>query len=56
TALAKEFGKHADKFCAIARQEQWKPSRGSQTEHGVVYSDEALKGLKLKKKKKKKKS
>jgi len=56
TALAKEFGKQADKFCAITFKEQWKPIRVIQTENGVVYSDEALKGLKLKKKKKKKKS
>jgi phosphonate transport system substrate-binding protein len=55
TALAKEFGKQADKFCAITFKEQWKPIRVIQTENGVVYSDEALKGLKLKKKKKKKK-
>ncbi|MDX2314927.1 MAG: phosphate/phosphite/phosphonate ABC transporter substrate-binding protein, partial [Gammaproteobacteria bacterium] len=55
TALAKEFGKQADKFCAITFKEQWKPIRVIQTENGVVYSDEALQGLKLKKKKKKKK-
>ena len=55
TALAKEFGKQADKFCAITFKEQWKPIRVIQTENGVVYSDEALMGLKLKKKKKKKK-
>ena len=55
TGLAKEFGKQADKFCAITFKEQWKPIRVIQTENGVVYSDEALKGLKLKKKKKKKK-
>jgi phosphonate transport system substrate-binding protein len=56
TALAKEFGKQADKFCAITFKEQWKPIRVIQKENGVVYSDEALQGLKLKKKKKKKKS
>ena len=55
TALAKEFGKQADKFCAITFKEQWKPIRVIQTENGIVYSEEALKGLKLKKKKKKKK-
>ena len=56
TGLGKEFGKQADKFCAITFKEQWKPIRVIQTENGVVYNDEALKGLKLKKKKKKKKS
>jgi phosphonate transport system substrate-binding protein len=56
TGLAKEFGKQADKFCPITFKEQWKPIRLIQKENGVVYSDEALKGLKLKKKKKKKKS
>lgn len=55
TALAKEFGKQADKFCAITFKEQWKPIRVIQTENGIVYNEEALKGLKLKKKKKKKK-
>ncbi len=56
TALAEEFGKQADKFCDITFKEEWKPIRLIQKENGVVYSDEALKGLKLKKKKKKKKS
>ena len=56
TGLAEEFGKQADKFCAITFKDQWKPIRVIQKENGVVYSDEALKGLKLKKKKKKKKS
>jgi phosphonate transport system substrate-binding protein len=55
TALAKEFGKQADKFCAITFKEQWKPIRVIQTENGVVYSDEALQGLKQKIKIKKKK-
>ena len=56
TALAQEFGKQADKFCAITFKNEWKPIRLIQKENGVVYNDEALKGLKLKKKKKKKKS
>lgn len=56
TELAKEFGKQADKFCAITFKEQWKPIRVIQKENGVVYNEDALKGLKLKKKKKKKKS
>jgi phosphonate transport system substrate-binding protein len=56
TGLEKEFGKQADQFCAITFKEHWKPIRVIQKENGVVYSDDALKGLKLKKKKKKKKS
>ena len=54
TGLAKEFGKQADQFCGITFKEQWKPIRLIQKENGVVYNDEALKGLKVKKKKKKK--
>jgi len=56
TALHKEFGKQADKFCPITFKSHWKAVRIIQKENGVTYSDEALKGLKLKKKKKKKKS
>ncbi|MFQ5994891.1 MAG: phosphate/phosphite/phosphonate ABC transporter substrate-binding protein [Acidiferrobacterales bacterium] len=56
TALAKEFGKQADKFCAITFEREWKPIRLIQKENGVVYTQDALKGLKIKKKKKKKKS
>lgn len=54
TGLAKEFGKQADKFCGITFKEQWKPIRLIQKENGIVYNEEALKGLKVKKKKKKK--
>jgi phosphonate transport system substrate-binding protein len=56
SGLDKEFGKQADKFCAITFEEHWKPIRLIQKENGVVYTQDALKGLKLKKKKKKKKS
>ncbi len=55
TELSKEFGKQADKFCPITFKEQWRPIRLIQKENNVVYTDAALKGLKLKKKKKKKK-
>ncbi len=54
TGLAKEFGKQADKFCPITFKDQWKPIRLIQKENGIVYNEEALKGLKVKKKKKKK--
>ncbi len=56
TALAKEFGKQADAFCPITFKETWKAVRLIQKENGIVYTDETLKGLKVKKKKKKKKS
>lgn len=55
TALAKEFGKQADKFCGITFEREWKPIRIIQKENGTVYSQEALQGMKVKKKKKKKK-
>ncbi len=55
TALFEEF-KPRDGFVPITFKEHWRPIRLIQKENGVVYSDEALKGLKLKKKKKKKKS
>jgi len=42
TGLHKEFGKQADKFCAITFQEHWKPIRVIQKENGVIYTDEAL--------------
>ncbi|MDH3282001.1 MAG: phosphate/phosphite/phosphonate ABC transporter substrate-binding protein [Gammaproteobacteria bacterium] len=53
SGLEKEFGKQADKFCPITFQEHWAPIRIIQKENGVVYSQEALQGLKVKKKKKK---
>ena len=51
TGLHTEFGKQADKFCAITFQEHWEPIRIIQKENGVTYSQEALEGLKVKKKK-----
>jgi phosphonate transport system substrate-binding protein len=55
TGLEKEFGKQADRFIPITFQEHWKDIRTIQEVNGVIYSDEALKGMKVKKKKKKKK-
>ena len=55
TALKKEFGKKSDKFIPITFKEHWFDIRTIQETNGVIYSDAALKGLKLKKKKKKKK-
>jgi phosphonate transport system substrate-binding protein len=52
TALAKEFGKQADKFCPITFQEHWKPIRIIQKENNTVYSRDALNQMKVKKKKK----
>ncbi|MDP6706230.1 MAG: phosphate/phosphite/phosphonate ABC transporter substrate-binding protein [Alphaproteobacteria bacterium] len=56
TALAKEFGKQADMFIPITFKDHWSDIRTIQKQNGVVYNDDALKGLKVKKKKKKKKS
>ena len=56
SGLAKEFGKQADKFCPITFKKQWRPIRLIQKENGVIYTQDALRKLKLKKKKKKKKS
>lgn len=55
TALQKEFGKKSDRFIPITYQEHWTDIRTIQTANGTVYTDESLKGLKVKKKKKKKK-
>ena len=55
TALKKEFGKQADRFIPITFKQHWSDVRTIQKINGVVYSDESLKGLKVKKKKKKKK-
>ena len=55
TGLQKEFGKQADRFIPITYMDHWSDIRTIQKTNGVVYSDEALKGLKVKKKKKKKK-
>ena len=50
SGLQEEFGKQADKFCPITFKEHWEPIRIIQKENGVVYSEEALQGLKVKKK------
>ena len=55
TGLDKEFGKQADRFIPITFKEHWADIRTIQEVNGVVYSQEALQGLKVKKKKKKKK-
>ena len=56
TGLEKEWGVIPwDKFSPITYQDTWKVIRTIQKANGIVYSDEALKGLKVKKKKKKKK-
>ena len=55
TGLEKEFGKQADRFIPITYINHWSDIRTIQKTNGVVYSDESLKGLKVKKKKKKKK-
>ncbi|MCP5366966.1 MAG: phosphate/phosphite/phosphonate ABC transporter substrate-binding protein [Hyphomicrobiales bacterium] len=52
TALQKEFGKQADKFIPITFEDHWSDIRTIQKTNGVTYSDESLKGLKVKKKKK----
>ncbi len=54
TALEEEFGKQADRFCAITFKKEWKPIRVIQKANGTVYSQESLQGMKVKKKKKKK--
>ena len=56
TALGKEFGKKSDRFISISFKDHWSDIRTIQKVNGVVYSQEALKGMKVKKKKKKKKS
>jgi len=48
TALEKEFGKQADKFCAITFEKNWKPIRIIQKENGTVYSRDALNQMKIK--------
>lgn len=49
TALEQEFGKQADKFCAITFEKEWKPIRIIQKENKTVYSQEALNQMKVKK-------
>jgi phosphonate transport system substrate-binding protein len=55
TALKKEFGKKSDRFIPITYKQHWVDIRTIQTTNGTKYTDESLKGLKIKKKKKKKK-
>jgi len=55
SGLQKEFGKKSDRFIPITFKEHWVDIRTIQKTNGIIYNDEALKGLKIKKKKKKKK-
>ncbi len=55
TALHKEFGKKSDRFISISFKDHWSDIRTIQKTNGTVYTQESLKGLKVKKKKKKKK-
>lgn len=56
TGLEKEFKANGfNAFIKITYKDQWAVIRTIQEFNGIVYSDEALKGLKVKKKKKKKK-
>ncbi len=48
TALAKEFGKQADKFCPITFKKDWNPIRIIQKENKTIYSREALSEMKVK--------
>jgi phosphonate transport system substrate-binding protein len=54
TGLKKEFGKKSDKFIPITFKEHWADIRTIQDTNGIVYTKDALAGLKVKKKKKKK--
>jgi len=56
SGLEKEFGKQADRFIPITYMNHWSDIRTIQKTNGVVYSQESLEGLKVKKAKKKKKS
>lgn len=51
TSLAKEFGKQADKFIPITFKSHWTDVRTIQKQNGVIYTDQSLQGLKVKKKK-----
>jgi len=55
TALDKEFGSKSDRFISISFKDHWSDIRTIQKTNGTVYSQDALKGLKVKKSKKKKK-
>jgi phosphonate transport system substrate-binding protein len=57
TGLAKEFKANAwNEFIPISYGDHWKVIRTIQKHNGIKYTDDALRGLKVKKKKKKKKS
>lgn len=53
TALEKEFGKKSDRFIPITFKEHWTDIRTIQKTNETIYTEESLKGLKIKKKKKK---
>jgi phosphonate transport system substrate-binding protein len=55
TGLAKDFGKRANCFIAVDYKKHWKVIRTIQKANNVVYTQQALKELKVGKKKKKKK-
>ena len=55
TDLLKEFGRKSNQFIGITYKEQWVDVRAIQKVNGTLYTDEAMRGLKIKKKKKKKK-
>jgi phosphonate transport system substrate-binding protein len=55
TGLAKDFGKRANTFIPVNYTKHWNVIRTIQKENNVIYTQEALKELKVKKKKKKKK-
>ena len=55
TALKKEFGKKSDRFISISFKDHWTDIRTIQKTNGTKYTNESLKGMKVKKKKKKKK-
>ena len=50
SGLEKDFGKRADKFIPVDYAQQWKVIRTIQKEKDVVYTQEALKALKVGKK------
>ena len=55
SGLAKDFGKRADSFIPVDYIKHWKVIRTIQKENNVIYTQDALKTLKVGKKKKKKK-
>ena len=55
SGLEKDFGKRADKFIPVDYTKHWKVIRTIQKDNDVVYTQDALQALKVKKKKKKKK-